>query len=96
MAEWRSDEHMVRHFRRHGRRLGCATIQRYDASARETMEVGTQFEYRDPETDEWRMGWYDRPTGRFTATDQDGLFIRTHFRCPERYVADTLTGSTYD
>ncbi len=42
------------------------------------------------------MGWYDRPTGRFTATDQDGLFIRTHFRCPERYVADTLTGSTYD
>jgi hypothetical protein len=95
MAEWMSGERLIRHFGRHGRRLGCATIQEYDASARSTIEAGTQFEYRDPESGVWRMGWYDRFTRRFTATDQDGVFIITHFRCPERYVADTLSGSTY-
>lgn len=95
MAEWISDEILVRHFRRHRRRLGCATIQQYEASARETIEIGTQFEYRDPESGAWRMGWYGRLGQRFTATDEAGLFIRTHFRCPERYVAETLPGSTY-
>jgi hypothetical protein len=95
MAEWMSNERLRHHFGRHARRLGCATIQEYDASARATIEVGTQFEYRDPELGVWRMGFYDRFTRRFTATDQDGVFIVTHFRCPERYVADTLPGSTY-
>jgi len=41
------------------------------------------------------MGWYDRLSQRFTATNEDGILILTHFRCPERDVADTLPGSTY-
>jgi hypothetical protein len=41
------------------------------------------------------MGWYDRLSQRFTATNEDGVVILTHVRCPERYVADTLPGSTY-
>ena len=69
MAEWGSGERLARHFRRHGRRLGCATIQEYDASAQETIDIGTQFEYRDPDSGVWRMGWYDRLSQRFTATD---------------------------
>jgi hypothetical protein len=84
MAEWRSDELLATHFRRHGRCLGCATIDQYDASARETTEVGTQFEYRDPDTGAWGMGWYDGPSQRFTAMNEDGVLILTHFRCPER------------
>jgi hypothetical protein len=44
--------------------------------------------------DDWRRGYYDRPTERFTAVSYDGTEIVTHFRCPERYV-DQLPGSTY-
>jgi hypothetical protein len=95
MAEWRSEELLATHFHRHGRRLRCATIEQYDASARETIEVGIQFEYRDPDSGAWRMGSYDRLSQRFTATNEDGVLMLTHFRCPERYVADTLPGSTY-
>jgi hypothetical protein len=70
-------------------------VSQYDESARQTIEVGAYFEYRDPETDEWRVGYYDPVTGRFTALTDDEAEIITHFRCPERYVADTLPGSTY-
>ena len=94
MADWRSQELLASHFRRYGRRLGCVTIEQYDVSARETIEAGTQFEYRDPDTGEWRVGSYDRFTQRFTAMS-DEAEILSHFRCPERYVANTLPGSTY-
>jgi hypothetical protein len=52
MADWRSDALLATHFRRHGRHLRCATVEQYDASARETIEAGTPFEYRDPEAGE--------------------------------------------
>jgi hypothetical protein len=52
------------------------------------IEIGTYFEYHDPETAEWRVGYYDRPTERLTVLNDDETVIVTHFRCTERYVAD--------
>ena len=95
MAEWQSPEHLSDHFRRHHRLLGVRTIAAYDASARAIIEVGTYFEYRDPDTAEPRVGYYEPATRRFTALSDDESTILTHFRCPERYVRDTLEGSTY-
>jgi hypothetical protein len=95
MIAWGADTAFARHFRLHGRRLGCASLRAYDESARETVEIGTYFEYRDPESAEWRIGYYDRFRRRLTALTDDGLTILSHFRCSERYVAETLPGSTY-
>jgi len=94
MVEWKSAEHLERHFRRHRRLLRVATVADYDASARETIEAGSYLEYRDPDTSEWRVGYYHVETGRFTGlTDDEGAIV-THFRCRARYVRD-LPGSTY-
>ena len=94
MAVWRSPEHLADHFRRHGRRPGLRTIEAYDSSAAETIDLGTYFEYRDLKTDAPRVGYYDRVTQRFTALTDDGATILTHYRCPERHVSG-LVGSTY-
>lgn len=75
--------------------MGIRTVSEYDASAHGTMDVGTYFEYRDPESDEPRAGFYDRMTHRFTGMSADQSELLTHFRCNERYVRDTLPGSTY-
>ena len=66
----------------------------YDASARETIELGTYLEYRDPDTNEWRAGYYHAETERFTGLTHDEAIIVTHFRCRVRYVVD-LPGSTH-
>lgn len=95
MAAWTSREELEKHFHQHRRELGISTVQEYDDSARETIRVGTYFEYRDLQTDDWRVGYYDRATRRFTALNADETLILTHFRCPERYVARSLRGSTY-
>jgi pyocin large subunit-like protein len=95
LAEWRSPEHLARHFRDHHHRLGARTIAAYDASARETMELGTYFEYRDLDSGDARIGYYDRETRRFTAMTGDGELILTHYRCSEAYVTNSLIGSTY-
>jgi hypothetical protein len=95
MADWRSRGELEAHFHQHRRALGLRTIEEYDDSARETVAVGTYFEYRDLATDEWRVGYYEPATERFTGLTDDEAIIMTHFRCPERYVARTLRGSTY-
>lgn len=93
MADWKSPEHLASHFRAHRRLLRIATVEEYDASAQEIIEIGTSFEYRDPRTRDWRVGYYDRPTERFTAVNDDGELV-THLRCRERYVRG-LPNSTY-
>lgn len=95
MATWMSRDELEKHFRQHRRELGVSTIEEYDESARATIAVGTHFEYRDLHTGDWRVGYYDRATRRFTAVNADETLILTHFRCPERYVARSLRGSTY-
>ena len=92
VPQWKSRGHLEDHFRRHRRLLGVRTVGEYDASARETMTVGTFFEYRTGAR--WRVGYYDRGTGRLTILTDDQAEIVTHYRCPERYV-ETLDGSTY-
>jgi hypothetical protein len=92
--EWRTRRALEHHFGLHGHDLGAATVEDYDRSARETIVVGTYFEYRDLTTEEWRVGYYDVPTERFTVLSDDEQEIITHFRCPEGYVRDLWT-STY-
>jgi len=95
LADWRSSAHLARHFRDHHRRLGVRSVAAYDASARETIEVGTYFEYRDLDSGDARVGYYDGEKQRFTALTDDGETILTHYRCSESYVANSLIGSTY-
>ena len=94
MAEWRSREELEHHFGLHGDDVGARTIEEYEVSAREVIERGTLFEYEDIRSGDWRLGYYDRATQRFTAVTDDDRWIVTHFRCPERYV-ENLPGSYY-
>jgi hypothetical protein len=94
LPQWRSRRELERHFHTHRRLLRVRTVAQYDQSARETMDVGTHFEYRDRETGEWRVGYYDRPTERFVALTEDEEEIVSHFRCDEEYVIG-LPRSTY-
>jgi hypothetical protein len=86
--EWKSQRHLREHFRDHRRKLGLRTLAAYDRSAKITIEVGTRFNYRDRQTGEWRIGYYDRTTERFAAFSVDEQDILSHFRCPEWYVAE--------
>ena len=95
MADWRSEGYLQDHFRRHGRRLKLRTVAAYEASARETIEAGTYFEYRDLDTNTPRVGYYARATRRLTVLSYDESVILTHYRCSEQYVTETLPGSTY-
>jgi hypothetical protein len=70
-----------------------SSIERYDASAQETIAIGNRFTYRDRITHERRVGYYDRETARFTAVDPDG-FIRTHHLLDEAQVCE-MPLSTY-
>ena len=94
MPEWRSPKRLVDHFEKHGQRMGLDNIDAYDASARATIARGTIFGYEDEETGEWRVGYYDREAGLFTAVSDDDRYIVTHYPSDEDYVLD-LTDSTY-
>jgi hypothetical protein len=93
MADWKTRQHLEDHFGWHHRELGVRSIGEYDASAQETIVIGTPFTYRDPVTKEPRIGYFHRDTSRLVATDLDG-FIRTHFRTDEAHIAG-LPLSTY-
>ena len=84
------------HFQKHGREGPWPTEQAYDASARETIRVGSAFTYVDRESSAERLGFYHRDTNRFTSVTRDGRRITTQFR-PDRgeaYVRG-LDRSTY-
>ena len=91
---WSSERRRRQHFAAHRRRLNVRTLEEYDASALEAIRVGTYFGLIDSDTGAPRVGYYDRWTERLTALSEDESTIFSHFRCPERYVADLL-GSTY-
>jgi pyocin large subunit-like protein len=84
------------HFEKHGREGPWASEAAYDASARETIRIGTVFTYLDRESNAERLGFYHRESNRFTSVTRDGRRITTQFR-PDRgevYVRG-LDRSTY-
>lgn len=94
-AVW-SPGQLQSHFEKHGREGPWASESVYDASARETVEIGTVFTYVDRESNAERLGFFDKGGNRFTSLTRDGRRITTHFR-PDRgeaYVR-SLTRSTY-
>jgi hypothetical protein len=90
---WKTRQHLEDHFGHHRGALRVRSIDEYDASAQETVRIGTRFTYRDHRTRERRVGYFDRATSRFTVTDLDGLIV-SHFTTDEATVAD-LPLSTY-
>jgi hypothetical protein len=68
-------------------------MEQYDASAQETIAIGTRFTYRARRSYEPRIGYFHRESSRFVAADLDG-FIRSHYRTDEAEVADQID-STY-
>jgi pyocin large subunit-like protein len=84
------------HVEKHGREGPWASESEYDASARETIRIGTSFTYMDRESNAERLGSYHKQTNRFTGVTRDGRRITTHFK-PDRgeaYVRG-LDRSTY-
>ena len=93
MADWKTPGHLEDHYELHRGELRVRSLAEYDASAQETIALGTRFTYRDPVTGKRRVGYFHRESSRFTATDIDG-FIRSHFSTDEAHVAG-LPFSTY-
>jgi hypothetical protein len=92
-AVWASGE-LAEHFDKHPE--GYRSQAEYDRGAREVIRIGRRFEYRDTQSNAPRVGYYDKPSNRFTAMTGDERRITTHFR-PDRgesYVRG-LPGSTY-
>jgi hypothetical protein len=91
---WRNLDQRSRHFRKHRRRLRLRTVAEYEESALDTIRVGVRFEYFDPPVNQWQVGYYDPPTSRFTALNDDEAVIETHFTASESYVRN-LVRSNY-
>ena len=84
------------HVDKHGREGPWATEAEYDASARDTIKIGTTFTYMDRESNAERLGFFQKETNRFSGVTRDGRRITTHFK-PDRgeaYVRG-LDRSTY-
>jgi hypothetical protein len=84
------------HFEKHGKEMPWASEAEYDASARETVRIGTAFTYQDRESNAERLGFYHKNGNRFIGVTRDGRRITTQFR-PDRgeaYVRG-LDRSTY-
>jgi pyocin large subunit-like protein len=84
------------HFEKHGKEGPWASESEYDASARETIRVGTAFTYVDRESNAERLGFFQKENNRFTGVTRDGRRITTLFK-PDRgeaYVRG-LERSTY-
>ena len=92
-APWGEPPAMWNHYADHGREVGAASPEEYDASARRTIRRGLRFEYRErygvP-----RVGYYDKAAGLLTALTRSERRITSHFRATEHYVRG-LAGSTY-
>ena len=93
MAAWKTVAHLEDHYGWHRREFRTRSIEDFDASAQETITLGTRFTYRDHTTGESRVGYFHRDSSRFVATDL-AAYIVTHFQTDEFYVV-TLPLSTY-
>jgi hypothetical protein len=84
--EWASQDDLEEHFDDHGALLGCRSVAEYERRSMRTIDDVTFFNYRDRSTGEWRLGYFHRLSGHFTAVNDDGDTIVTHFRCTEQYI----------
>jgi hypothetical protein len=50
MADWKTRSHLEDHYADHRRELHTRSIEDFDASAQETIALGTRFTYRDRTT----------------------------------------------
>ena len=84
------------HVVKHGREGPWASEADFDASARETIRIGTAFTYLDGTSHAERLGFYHRESNRFVSVTRDGLRITTQFK-PDRgeAYARGLSRSTY-
>jgi len=94
MAAWRSEAQRRDHFGEHGPEMGFSTLEEYDASTQNTLDIGVYFTYFDDFAEEERTGCYDRTSGRFVVLDTDDAII-SHYACPERYIR-RLSYNNYD
>jgi hypothetical protein len=85
---WANWQKRRQHFRLHTDEVGAGDELEYDESARETIRVGVRFTYTDRATQEQRVGYFDRRTGRLTSLTGNERRIVTHFvpRRGEDYV----------
>ena len=93
---WRDREAIEDHFEDHKDEFDAITIEEYEASVLDTIDVGQRFTYTDRGSRRQHVGYYDPATGRFTGVSRSGRRIFTHFR-PENgkdYVR-ALLDSTY-
>lgn len=91
---WINRRELQRHFAKHHRKLGLRRVDDYESSSLDTIRVGIRFEYVELTTGEWRWGYYDQPTRRFTAVTYDETEIVTHFPESEDRIR-RLPASTY-
>ena len=52
MADWKTPRHLEDHYELHRGELRVRSLAEYDASAQETIALGTRFTFRDPVTGE--------------------------------------------
>jgi pyocin large subunit-like protein len=93
---WANKGKLLGHFRKHGSKFPYATVQEYEDSSLETVNLGTQFTYTDSGTGAPHIGYYDKGTNRFTGVTGNGRRIVTHYPPDrgEKYVQELLD-STY-
>jgi hypothetical protein len=94
VAAWKTEQHLRDHYGEHGAEFPGSSLADYEASAQQTLDVGTYFEFFDDVSSEWRLGCYHRETRRFTVLDEDDRIV-SHFRSAESYVRGLLE-SNYD
>ena len=50
-------------YNKHGDQVGAKSSKDYDLSARLTIQNGRKFNYRDPSTNQSRVGYWNESTG---------------------------------
>src|SRR4051794_33731471 len=96
LPSWPMGPTLPSHFGQHGWKFPYASVQEYEHSSIETVDIGVSFTYTDPDTGRQRVGYYHEASNRFTAVTSDGLRIVTPFP-PDRHekYVEELPDSTY-
>lgn len=96
LPAWVSPNRLRWDFQKHAPEFPYSTVQEYEASSIDTIQVGTRFEFEDRKTGRLRVGYYDVNTNRLTILADDESTILSHYRPTrgEAYVRGLLR-STY-
>jgi hypothetical protein len=92
-AVW-PDPSLYEHFLKHRLGLGVKWVTDYEASARRTIEIGKRFQYTD-KGGQPRVGYFHRPTRRFTALTQNERRIVSHYKVDDADYPRQLLDSDY-